>query len=211
VLRETTRRHGTLLIIDETHTLCAGPGGYTQAHGLQPDLLTVGKAIAGGIPAAAYGFSEEVASRIEAAVPDEQSDVGGVGGTLAGNVLSFAAMRATLGEVLTETAFARMIELGERFEAGVHEVIDRHGLPWHVTRIGCRAEYLFRPDRPRTGSDAADGGDPLLDRLAHLWALNRGILLTPFHNMALMCPATSEADVDLHTESFDALAAALTA
>jgi glutamate-1-semialdehyde 2,1-aminomutase len=210
-LREATRRHGTLLIIDETHTLCAGPGGYTRAHGLDPDLLTVGKAIAGGIPAAAYGFSEEVAARIEAAIPDEQSDVGGVGGTLAGNVLSFAAMRATLGEVLTETAFARMIELGARFEAGVQEVIDRHGLPWHVTRIGCRAEYLFRPDRPRTGSDAAAGGDPLLDRLAHLWALNRGILLTPFHNMALMCPATSEADVDRHTESFDALAAALTA
>ena len=119
-------------------------------------------------------------------------------------------MRATLGEVLTDEAFARMIELGERFEAGVQSVIDTHGLPWHVTRIGCRVEYLFRPDRPRTGSDAAAGGDPLLDRLAHLWALNRGILLTPFHNMALMCPATSEADVDLHTRVFDELAAALT-
>ena len=202
---------GTLLIIDETHTLCAGPGGYTRAHDLAPDLLTVGKAVAGGIPAAAYGFSDEVAARIEAAMPEETSDVGGVGGTLAGNVLSLAAMRATLGEVLTDAAFARMIELGERFEAGVGDVIERRGLPWHVTRIGCRVEYLFRPDRPRTGSDAAAGGDPLLDRLAHLWALNRGILLTPFHNMALMCPATSEADVDLHTEVFDELAAALTA
>lgn len=210
-LREATRRTGTLLIVDETHTFCAGPGGYTRAHGLEPDLLTVGKAVAGGIPAAAYGFSEEVAARIEAAMPEETSDVGGVGGTLAGNVLSLAAMRATLGEVLTEAAFARMIELGERFEAGVGEVIERRGLPWHVTRIGCRVEYLFRPDRPRTGSEAAAGGDPLLDRLAHLWALNRGILLTPFHNMALMCPATSEADVDLHTEVFDELAAALTA
>jgi glutamate-1-semialdehyde 2,1-aminomutase len=210
-LRDATRRHGTLLIIDETHTLCAGPGGYTRAHGLDPDLLTVGKAIAGGIPTAAYGFSEEVAARIEAAIPDEQSDVGGVGGTLAGNVLSLAAMRATLGEVLTDEAFARMIALGERFEAGVQDVIDRHGLPWHVTRIGCRVEYLFRPERPRTGSDAAAGGDPLLDRLVHLWALNRGILLTPFHNMALMCPATSEEDVDLHTQAFDELAAALTA
>jgi glutamate-1-semialdehyde 2,1-aminomutase len=210
-LRELTRRHGTLLVIDETHTLCAGPGGYTRAHGLEPDLLTVGKAIAGGIPAAAYGFSEEVADRVEAAIPEAQSDVGGVGGTLAANVLSLAAMRATLGEVLTEAAFARMIELGERFEAGVQDVIARRGLPWHVTRIGCRVEYLFRPDRPRTGSDAAAGGDELLDRLAHLWALNRGILLTPFHNMALMCPATSEADVDRHGEVFDALAAALTA
>jgi glutamate-1-semialdehyde 2,1-aminomutase len=209
-LRDLTRRHGSLLVIDETHTLCAGPGGYTRAHGLEPDMLTVGKAIAGGIPSAAYGFTEEVAARIEAAIPDEQSDVGGVGGTLAANVLSLAATRATLGEVLTEEAFARMIALGERFEAGVQDVIDRHGLPWHVTRIGCRVEYLFRSERPRTGSDAAAGGDPLLDRLAHLWALNRGILLTPFHNMALMCPATSEADVDLHAESFDALAAALT-
>lgn len=208
-LRELTRRYGTLLIIDETHTLCAGPGGYTRAHGLEPDLLTVGKAIAGGIPAAAYGFSEEVAARVEAAMPEETSDVGGVGGTLAANVLSLAAMRATLDEVLTDEAFARMIELGECFEAGVQSVIDTHGLPWHVTRIGCRVEYLFRPDRPRTGSDAAAGGDPLLDRLAHLWALNRGILLTPFHNMALMCPATSEADVDLHTQVFDDLATAL--
>jgi glutamate-1-semialdehyde 2,1-aminomutase len=208
-LRELTRRHGTLLIIDETHTLCAGPGGYTRAHGLEPDLLTVGKAIAGGIPAAAYGFSEEVAERVEAAIPDAQSDVGGVGGTLAANVLSLAAMRATLGEVLTDEAFARMVELGERFEAGVQSVIDAHGLPWHVTRIGARVEYLFRPERPVTGSDAAAGGDPLLDRLAHLWALNRGILLTPFHNMALMCPATSEADVDLHTQVFGGLAQAL--
>ncbi|MDE3026146.1 MAG: aminotransferase class III-fold pyridoxal phosphate-dependent enzyme, partial [Acidobacteriota bacterium] len=210
-LRDLTRRHGTLLLIDETHTLCAGPGGYTGAHGLEPDLLTVGKAIAGGIPAAAYGFSAEVAARVEAAVEEEVSDVGGVGGTLAANVLSLAAMRATLGEVLTDAAFARMIELGERFENGVRSVLESRGLPWHVTRIGCRVEYLFRPDRPRTGAEAAAGGDPLLDRLAHLWALNRGILLTPFHNMALMCPATAEDDVDLHTEVFDALAAALTA
>ncbi|HVS84611.1 MAG TPA: aspartate aminotransferase family protein [Gaiellaceae bacterium] len=209
-LRELTRRHGTLLIVDETHTLCAGPGGYTRAHGLEPDLVTLGKAIAGGIPAAAYGFTEELAERVEATIPAAVSDVVGVGGTLAANVLSLAAMRATLGEVLTESAFERMIELGERFEAGVARVIAEHGLPWHATRLGCRVEYLFRPDRPATGSDAAAGGDPLLDRLAHLWALNRGILLTPFHNMALMCPATSEEDVDLHTEVFAELAGALT-
>jgi glutamate-1-semialdehyde 2,1-aminomutase len=208
-LREATRRHGTLLLIDETHTLCAGPGGYTAAHGLEPDLLTIGKAIAGGIPAAAYGFSAGVADRVEAAVEEEVSDVGGVGGTLAANVLSLAAMRATLGEVLTDEAFARMIALGERFEAGVAGAIERHGLPWHVTRLGCRVEYLFRPQRPRTGAEAAAGGDAGLDRLAHLWALNRGILLTPFHNMALMCPATTEADVDRHTDVFELLAAEL--
>jgi glutamate-1-semialdehyde 2,1-aminomutase len=211
VLRDATRRTGTLLVIDETHTLCAGPGGYTAAHGLEPDLLTVGKSIGGGIACAAYGFTDEVATRVEASIPREESDVGGIGGTLAANVLSLAAMRATLSEVLTDAAFTRMIALGERFERGVQDAIDRHGLPWHVTRLGCRVEYLFRPDRPRTGSDAAAGGDPLLDRLIHLWALNRGILLTPFHNMALMSPATTEADVDRHTEVFAEATAAIAA
>ena len=201
-LRAATRRHGTLLIVDETHTLCAGPGGYTAAHGLEPDVLTVGKSIGGGIACAAYGFTDELAARIEESISRDESDVGGIGGTLAANVLSLAAMRATLTEVLTEEAFARMIALGERFEQGVQASIDRHALPWHVTRLGCRVEYLFRPDRPRTGSEAAPGGDALLDRLIHLWALNRGILLTPFHNMALMSPATTAADVDRHTEVF---------
>jgi glutamate-1-semialdehyde 2,1-aminomutase len=202
-LRAVTRRHGTLLIIDETHTICAGPGGYTAAYGLQPDLLTIGKPIAGGVPAAAYGFSAEVADRLEELMPrDERADVGGIGGTVAANVLSLAATRATLAEVLTDEAFERMIALGERFEAGVAEAIERHDLPWHVTRLGCRVEYLFRPGRPRNGSEAAAGGDAELDRFIHLYALNRGILLTPFHNMALMSPATTKADVDLHTEVF---------
>ena len=209
-LRAATRHTETLLAIDETHTLCAGPGGYTAAHSLEPDMLTVGKAIAAGIPAAAYGFSEEVASRLEALLArDERADVGGIGGTVAANVLSLAAMRATLADVLTDDAFARMIALGERFEAGVAGAIDRHALRWHVTRLGCRVEYLFRPERPRTGSEAAAAGDPELDRLVHLYALNRGILLTPFHNMALMSPATTEADVDLHTRVFDEAAGEL--
>jgi glutamate-1-semialdehyde 2,1-aminomutase len=209
-LRAATRETGTLLIIDETHTICAGPGGYTAAYGLEPDLLTIGKPIAAGIPAAAYGFSAEVAARLEALLPaDERADVGGIGGTVAGNVLSLAAARATLSEVLTDEAFERMIALGERFEAGVADVIERHGLPWHVTRLGCRVEYLFRPERPRNGTEAAAGGNALLDRLIHLYALNRGILLTPFHNMALMSPATTEADVDRHTEVFDEAAAEL--
>jgi glutamate-1-semialdehyde aminotransferase len=210
-LRAATRETETLLIIDETHTLCAGPGGYTAAYGLHPDVLTVGKAIGAGIPAAAYGFSAPVAERLEALLPaDEKADVGGIGGTVAANVLSLAATRATLAEVLTDEAFERMIALGERFESGVADVIERHRLPWHVTRLGCRVEYLFRPERPRTGSEAAAGGDPLLDRLIHLYALNRGILLTPFHNMALMSPATTEADVDRHTEVFDEAASELT-
>jgi glutamate-1-semialdehyde 2,1-aminomutase len=209
-LREATRRTGTLLAIDETHTICAGPGGYTAAYGLEPDLLTIGKPIAGGVPAAAYGFSLEVADRLEAILPtDERADVGGIGGTAAANVLSLAAMRATLAEVLTDDAFRRMIALGERFEAGVAETIDELALPWHVTRLGCRVEYLFQPERPRNGAEAAAGGDPELDRLLHLFLLNRGILMTPFHNMALMSPATTEADVDAHTAAFREAAAAL--
>jgi len=201
-LRGLTARTGTLLIVDETHTLCAGPGGYTAAHGLRPDLLTVGKAIGSGIASAAYGFSEEVADRVEAAIDRDDSDVGGVGGTLAANVLSLAAVRATFEHVLTEDAFARMIELAERFERGVQNAIDERSLPWHVTRLGCRVEYLFRRERPVNGSEAASGGNELLDRLIHLYALNRGILLTPFHNMALMSPATTDADVDVHTAVF---------
>ena len=209
-LRELTRRAGTLLIVDETHTICAGPGGYTAAHGLAPDLLTIGKPIAGGIPAAAYGSSGEVAGRLEALLPrDERADVGGIGGTAAANVLSLAAMRATLAEVLTDEAFDRMIALGRRFETGVADAIERHDLPWHVTRLGCRVEYLFRPDRPRNGSEAAAGGDAELDRFLHLFMLNRGILMTPFHNMALMSPATTAADVDAHTAAFDQAGEAL--
>ena len=117
-------------------------------------------------------------------------------------MLSLAAMRATLGEVLTDEAFTRMVALGERFEAGVQRAIDDHSLPWHVVRLGCRVEYLFRPEPALTGAEAAAGGDEALDRFIHLYALNRGILLTPFHNMALMSPATTEADVDRHTEVF---------
>ena len=201
-LRELTRTHGTLLAIDETHTICCGPGGFTAANGLEPDILTIGKTIAGGIPAAAYGFSEEVAARLTGTIELGVIDVGGIGGTLAGNALSLAATRATLGEVLTEEAFARMIPLAERWTVGVESAIAEAGLPWHVTRLGCRAEYLFGPDRPRNGAEAHAAGDAELERYMHLFALNRGILLTPFHNMALMSPATTEADVDRHTEVF---------
>jgi glutamate-1-semialdehyde 2,1-aminomutase len=201
-LRELTRRHDTLLAIDETHTICCGPGGYTQAHGLEPDVVTIGKPIAGGIPAAAYGFSEEVAARLAGRIELDDVDVGGVGGTLAANALSLAAMRATLGEVLTADAFERMIPLATRWTAGVEAGIAASGLPWHVTQLGCRAEYLFGPDRPRTGAEAHAASDFELERYMHLFALNRGILLTPFHNMALMSPATTDADVDRHTEVF---------
>jgi glutamate-1-semialdehyde 2,1-aminomutase len=210
-LRELTREHGTLLIIDETHTFCAGPGGYTAAAGLDPDLLTIGKAIAGGIPAAAYGMTEEVAERIGGYMEGlEVTDVGGIGGTLAGNALSLAAARATLERVLTEEAFEHMIEMAERFESGVNDAIGAHAIPWNSVRLGCRVEYHFQADPPRNGSEAVEADDNALGHYMHLHALNRGILLTPFHNMALMCPATAEDDVDRHTDAFDEALAALT-
>ena len=210
-VRELTRRYGTLLVIDETHTLCAGAGGYTGAYDLEPDLLTMGKPLASGVPAAAYGMSEETARRVADALPSGPIDVGGVGGTLAGNALSLHAMRATLEHVLTEEAFTRMIPLAERFTDGVEDAIGRDGLDWYITRLGCRAEYGFQHERPRNGGEAAASMDHDLDRFMHLYALNRGVLMTPFHNMALMSPATTEADVDRHTEVFAAATAELSA
>ena len=208
-LREITRRTGTLLIIDETHTICAGPGGYTKAYGLEPDMLTIGKPIASGVPAAVYGFTRAVADRIRQATDKNTSDTGGIGGTLAGNALALAAMRATLEHVLTDAAFAHMISLGERFAADVDEAIKEMGLPWHVSRLGSRAEYWFSPRPPRNGGEAAAAIDPELDRYMHLAALNRGILMTPFHNMALMAPQATAADVDRHTEVFRESVAAI--
>ena len=208
-LRELTRAAGTLLLIDETHTFSAGPGGCTQAWGLEPDLLTIGKAIGGGVPVGAFGLAEEVAERVLSLPDADLEDVGGVGGTLAGNPLSLAAVRATLGEVLTDDAWERTIPLTDRFAAGVDAVIEESGVPWHVTRLGCRAEYRFAPEPPRNGGESAALADAELEDFLHLYALNRGVLLTPFHNMALMCPATSEADVDLHTDVFREAVAAL--
>jgi glutamate-1-semialdehyde 2,1-aminomutase len=202
-VREITRRTGTLLLIDETHTICAGPGGGTRLWGLEPDILVIGKTIGGGIPAGTYGFTREVADRISAMSTVEESDVGGIGGTLAGYALSLAAIRATLGEVMTDEAFERMIPLAERWERGVDDVIQAHGVPWHVTRLGARAEYHFMPDPPRNGSEQFAHGDFELERFLHLYAMNRRILMTPFHNMALMSPFTTAADVDRHTEVFE--------
>jgi len=201
-LRELTRSTGTLLIIDETHTICAGPGGYTRAHGLEPDMLTFGKAVAGGVPGAVYGMSEAVAERVGAGTRLEVADTGGIGGTLAANALATAAMRATLEQVLTEASYRITIALAERFARGVEGVIAEQCLPWIVKRLGCRVEYWFRPTPPRNGGEAAAAVDPDLERYMHLAALNRGILLTPFHNMALLAPAITEADVDRHTEVF---------
>ena len=201
-LRDLTRRHGTLLIIDETHTMSTGYGGYTREHGLDPDILTVGKTIGGGVPAGAFGLTRQVAERALAQEDADYVDVGGVGGTLAGNALSVAAMRTALTEVLTAEDFQRTIPLAERFERGVKGAIEEKGAPWNVTRLGCRVEYGFSPEPPRNGAEAEASHDDELETLLHLYALNRGVLITPFHNMALMAPTTTEAQVNRHTAVF---------
>ena len=208
-VREITRRHGVLLIIDETHTLCAGPGGCTRAWGLDPDMVVVGKPIGGGVPAAAYGLSAEVAERLSGPMVGNEIDVAGVGGTLTANALAVAAIRATLSTCLRDADFAVAVPLAERFAEGVARAIAVHDLPWHVQRLGCRAEYWFCPP-PGDGAAAAAAVDEDLEGFLHLWCLNRGVLLTPFHNMALFSPQHTEADVDRHTEVFTAALAALT-
>ncbi|MBX5440114.1 MAG: aminotransferase class III-fold pyridoxal phosphate-dependent enzyme [Solirubrobacteraceae bacterium] len=210
-VRELTRAHGTLLVNDETHTFSAGPGGATAAWGLEPDAITIGKAIGGGIPCGAYGLSAELAERVAARDDLDLVDMGGVGGTLAGNPVSVAAMRATLEHVLTEDAFARMTALADRFVAGVRATIDRHGLPWSIVQLGARAEVRFTSPAPTSGGASAAAHDPELDDYLHVALANRDVLLTPFHAMALMSPATTEADVDRHDAAFADAVGALVA
>ncbi len=202
-LRTATRRTGTMLLIDETHTICAGPGGATSEWGLDPDLLVIGKPIGGGVPAAAYGMTRDVAARVADALESDDTDVSGIGGTLTASALAAAAVKATLSTCLRDEDFAIAVPLAERWASGVAKVLEEHELPWHVQRLGCRAEYWFCPP-PRTGGEAAAAVDHELDGFLHLYALNRGILLTPFHNMALLSPRHTEADVDHHTDVFGA-------
>jgi glutamate-1-semialdehyde 2,1-aminomutase len=208
---ELGRKYGAVWIIDETHTISVGPGGMTADLGLKPDILTIGKAIGGGIPTGTFGMTHEIANQISNKTEREVIDTGGIGGTLAGNALSLAAMRATLTEVLTEVNFKKMIALGNRWCDGVDAAISEFSLPWHVNRLGARGEYLFQGSAPRTGGEAARAGDFELEQYIHLRLLNDGFLLTPFHNMALMSPYTTEADVDAHTSAFRAMCMELVA
>jgi glutamate-1-semialdehyde 2,1-aminomutase len=200
-LRELTRGAGTLLLIDETHTICAGPGGMTAELGLEPDLFVIGKAIGGGMPVAAYGMTENVARVASEAVEEPDLNISGIGGTLSGNALAVAAVRATLSNTLRSEDYDRMIPLAERWETGVRDAIEELGFEWSVTRLGCRAEY-WPAVGDRTAAEAAAMSDDEATTYLHLHALNRNVLLTPFHNMALMCPATTAEDVDLHTSVF---------
>jgi glutamate-1-semialdehyde aminotransferase len=208
-LRELATRYDVILIHDETHTLSEGIGGMTRRRGVRPDAVVLGKTIGAGIPAGAFGMSYALAERISKSVQLEHIDVGGVGGTLAGNALSMAAIRATLTEVLTEEAFERMEQLCTVWTDDVQEIIDEFNIPWQVSQLGCRAEYSFRSTAPRTGKEAADADDFELQQYLHLHAINRGVLMTPFHNMALISPATSLEDVKRHTNHFRDAAKAL--
>jgi len=201
-LEEICHETGTLIIYDETHTFSAGTGGCTRACGLHPDAVTLGKALGAGIPIGAFGLSAAVAERV---LGDPEADLvseGGVGGTLAGNALSAAAAQATLEHVLTEENFATMIALSTRFTEGVQATLDRQRIPWCIVQLGARAEYRFCPEVPINGGASFAANDFDLDEYLHTYMANRGILMTPFHNMALMCPDTITADVDRHTEVF---------
>ena len=202
-VRELTRKYDALLIIDETHTFSAGYGGMTLRDHLEPDVFVIGKAIAGGIPTGTYGLSASLAEKVLSRTDLDLVDMGGVGGTLAGNPLQVAAMRATLEKVLTEDNFKLMIDLATVFTDGVNSLFEKYDLPWSINQLGARAEYRFAKPYPKTGTAAFESADAELEDFLHLYLVNRGILLTPFHNMALMCPTTTLADVELHLSIFE--------
>ena len=203
-LRRLTRAAGTLLLIDETHTISTGPGGYTRAHGLEPDLFVLGKPVAGGVPASVWGFTDEVARRLDAARARTAPGHSGMGTTLSANALSIAAMRATLEQVMTDSAYAHMERLAARLEAGLAGIVAERALPWHVVRVGARIEFICAPGPLQNGTEAEAAHAPALERVLHLSLLNRGCLIAPFHNMMLASPATSESQVDRLVAAFDA-------
>lgn len=202
-VRRLTRAAGTLLLIDETHTISTGPGGYTRVHGLEPDLFVLGKPIAGGVPASVWGFTDEVARRLDAV--RAQTGPGGhtgMGTTLSANALALAAMRATLEHVMTAGAYQHMERLAEKLAVGLQATVDSRGLPWHVVRVGARVEFVCAPGPLRNGTQAEAAHAPALEQAVHLALLNRGCLIAPFHNMMLVCPATAEAQVARLQDAF---------
>jgi len=209
-LREVTRKYGTLLAIDETHTISTDPGGCTRALGLEPDFFVLGKPVAGGVPAAVYGLSEAVEASIRGGMGDAASVFSGIGTTLSGNALQLAAMRAVLEELLTDEVYARAMPLAERLEREMARLIAHHGLPWHAARLGLRVEFVCAPDRPRNGTEAALAAHNDIERALVLFCLNRGVVITPYYNMMLVCPATRDEQVDQLVRVLDEGLAALT-
>jgi len=195
-LRRLTRQYGTLLVIDETHTISTGPGGYTRAHGLEPDFFVLGKPVAGGIPCAVFGFTTEVADRMSELLRRTGPGHTGMGTTLSGNALAMAAMRVNLEQVMTEAAYDHMLPLSRKLADGIAREIAKRGLPWHVSNVGARAEFVCGPTPPRNGAEAARSMHGELELAVHLYLLNRGVVIAPFHNMTLVCPQTREDDVE---------------
>jgi glutamate-1-semialdehyde 2,1-aminomutase len=202
-LREITKATGTLLVIDETHCMSSGPGGYSRAHGLEPDAMVLGKPIAGGVPAAVYGFSAAVAERIRDFLKRRAPGHSGIGTTLSGSKLQLALMRTMLETYFTEEAFAPLLKLAKRLEKGIADVIIKYGAPWHVVRVGARVEFMCSPNRPRNGGEASRIIHRPIDMAVHHHLLNRGVVITPFHNMLLVCPATTEAHVESLVQGLD--------
>jgi glutamate-1-semialdehyde 2,1-aminomutase len=208
-LRALTRRHGTLLLVDETHTISTGPGGYTRRHGLEPDLYVLGKPVAGGVPASVWGFTDAVADALSEVRARTAPGHSGIGTTLSANALALAAMRATLEHVMTDAAYAHMEDLAHRLATGLDAVIAAHELPWHVVRVGARVEFICAPGPLRNGAEAERAHAPALEQAINLALLNRGCLIAPFHNMMLLCPATTASQVDLLCQAFDEVATRL--
>jgi glutamate-1-semialdehyde 2,1-aminomutase len=210
-LRVVTRKHGTLLVIDETHTISTGYGGWTRTHKLDPDFLTVGKPIAGGIPCSVFGFTAEIEARMRQAEAENPPGYSGMGTTLSANAMALHAMRANLEQVVTPAAYAHMLPMSERLARGIEARIKSRQLPWHVSNVGARAEFVCAPDRPRNGTEAQAAMHPRLELALHLHLLNRGFLIAPFHNMTLVSPATTADQVDRLVAAIDGCLAELTA
>lgn len=208
-LRHLTRAAGTLLLIDETHTVSTALGGYSRAHGLEPDLFVVGKAIAGGIPASVWGMSAEVAERLREVHRTRPPGHSGIGTTLSGSPLQLAAIRACLDEIMTEATYGRMEVMAQRIEAGLKAAIARHRLPWHVARLGARLEVVFAPAPVANAAEMHAIAQPEVEAYLHLAMLNRGFLLTPFHNMLLVCPEIAEEQADALIAAYDAVLSSL--
>ena len=208
-LREVTRETGTLLVWDETHTISSGPGGHGAEIGVAADMIVIGKSIGGGVPCAVYGFSAEIGARMIAMRETLPPGHSGIGTTLSANALAISAMHAMLGEVMTKAAYAHMNTLALELVDGIARVIARHAIDWHVVHVGARVEFVCAPQRSRNGSQARAAMDHDLESLIHLYLTNRGSLLAPFHNMALISPQTTQAQVARLVDNLDACVAAI--